>query len=160
MDGYVEDEYNAVQLAKLLASCFVLRGGQLAVIKQLDADYIVRIQIDLLNWIARRIAAYQNNNKNKKNLRKSLLLFRAMTPLLSMIQNRDALKMLVVWFVGLSCVIARTDLVVFFLINRKAHLDQAFDQAKVQVSSTLKGWEPQRQYEKRLNNVMNKDKGE
>jgi len=102
MDGYVEDEYNAVQLAKLLASCFVLRGGQLAVIKRLDADYIVQIQIDLLNWIAKRIAAYQNNNKNKKNLRKSLLLFRAMTPLLSLIQNRDALKMLVVWFVGFS----------------------------------------------------------
>jgi len=45
-------------------------------------------------------------------------------------------------------------------MNRKAHLDQAFDQAKVQVSSTLKGWEPERQYEKKLNNVMNKDKGE
>lgn len=93
MDGYVEDEYSAVQLAKLLGSCFVLRGGQLAVIQRLDAQHIVQIQINLLNWIVRRIAACQ---KNKKNLRKSLLFFRVMEPLLSSIQNRDALKMCVV----------------------------------------------------------------
>lgn len=42
---------------------------------------------------------------------------------------------------------------------RKAHMDQVFDQAKVEVSATLKAWEPQRQYEKKLNNIMNKDKG-
>lgn len=44
-------------------------------------------------------------------------------------------------------------------LNRKAHMDQVFDQAKVVISPTLKVWEPQRQYEKRLNNIMNKDKG-
>lgn len=43
---------------------------------------------------------------------------------------------------------------------RKAHMDQVLDQAKVEVSPTLKAWEPQRQYEKKLNNIMNKDKGE
>lgn len=41
---------------------------------------------------------------------------------------------------------------------RKAHMDQIFDQAKVEISPTLKAWEPQRQYEKKLHNVMNKDK--
>ncbi|KAF5348797.1 hypothetical protein D9756_009780 [Leucocoprinus leucothites] len=132
MDGYVEDEYSAVQLAKLLSSCYVIRGGQLAIVKRLSTEYIVQVQTNLLNWIVKRIAAYQNN-KNKKNLRKSLLFFRVLVPLLSSIQNRDALKI-------------------------KAHLDQAFDQAKVEVSPTLKAWEPQRQYEKKLNNIMNKDK--
>lgn len=38
-------------------------------------------------------------------------------------------------------------------------MDQIFDQAKVQISPTLKAWEPQRRYEKKLSNVMNKDKG-
>ncbi|KXN89772.1 Cohesin subunit psc3 [Leucoagaricus sp. SymC.cos] len=132
IDGYVEDEYNAIQLTKLLSSCYVIRGGQLAIIKRLKPEYIVQIQTNLIGWIVKRIAAYQSN-KNKKGLRRVLLFFRVLAPLLSSIQNRDALKI-------------------------KAHLDQAFDQAKVEVSPTLKVWEPQRQYEKRLNNVMNKDK--
>ncbi|XP_006455307.1 hypothetical protein AGABI2DRAFT_121237 [Agaricus bisporus var. bisporus H97] len=132
LDGYVEDEYNAVHLAKLLSSCFVIRGGQLVVLKRLDAQFIVQIHVNLLNWVVKRLAAYQNN-KNKKGLKKCLLFFRVLLPLLSSIQNRDALKI-------------------------KAHADQIFDQAKVDISPTLKAWEPQRQYEKKLHTVMNKDK--
>lgn len=151
MDGYVEDEYSAVQLAKLLSSCYVIRGGQLAIVKRLPPEYIVQVQTNLLNWVVKRIAAYQSH-KNKKNLRKCLVFFKVLIPLLSSIQNRDALKMCVVHFLVIGF---------FGLIGgfRKAHLDQAFDQAKVEVSPTLKAWEPQRQYEKKLNNVMNKDKG-
>lgn len=92
LDGYVEDEYNAVHLAKLLSSCFVIRGGQLVVLKRLDAQFIVQIHVNLLNWVVKRLAAYQNN-KNKKGLKKCLLFFRVLLPLLSSIQNRDALKM-------------------------------------------------------------------
>jgi hypothetical protein len=41
----------------------------------------------------------------------------------------------------------------------KAHVDQVLAQAKVEVLATSKQWEPQRAYEKRLGNVMSKDKG-
>ena len=96
MDGYVEDEYSAVQLAKLLSSCYVIRGGQLVVVKRLGTEFIVQVQTNLLNWVVKRIAAYQNH-KNKKNLKKCMLFFRVLVPLLSSIQNRDALKMLVLF---------------------------------------------------------------
>jgi cohesin complex subunit SA-1/2 len=43
--------------------------------------------------------------------------------------------------------------------ERKAHMDQVLEQAKVEVSATSKVWEPQRAYEKRLAAILNKDKG-
>lgn len=97
LDGCVEDEYNAVHLAKLLSSCFVIRGGQLVVLKRLDPQFIVQIQVNLLNWIVKRLAVYQNN-KNKKGLKNCLLFFKVLVPLLNSIQNRDALKMLVSFY--------------------------------------------------------------
>ncbi len=69
-----------------------MRGAQLAVLKRLDAQLIVQIQTNLLGWVVKRLATYQND-KNKKRLRKCLLFFRVLVPLLSAIQNRDALKM-------------------------------------------------------------------
>lgn len=41
----------------------------------------------------------------------------------------------------------------------KAHMDQAFEQAKVEVPATAKDWEPLRSYEKRLDALMTKEKG-
>lgn len=43
--------------------------------------------------------------------------------------------------------------------SSKAHMDQALAQAKLQVSATSPVWEPQRTYERRLNNIMTKGKG-
>ncbi|KAJ7164977.1 hypothetical protein C8R46DRAFT_1097762 [Mycena filopes] len=131
LDGIVSDETNVVQLAKHLAPTFILRGAHLAVLKKLDAQYIVQIQTTALSWIAKRIAGYEANG-NKKSLRTAITFFRALIPLLAVIQNRDAMKI-------------------------KAHMDQVLAQAKVEVS-TSKMWEPQRAYEKRLTTIMSKDK--
>lgn len=92
LDGIVPDETNVVHLAKQLAPSFMLRGAHLAVLKKLDVQYIVQIQTTLLSWIAKRIAGYESNG-NKKSLRVAVTFFRALIPLLSGIQSRDAMKM-------------------------------------------------------------------
>ncbi|KAJ6612818.1 hypothetical protein B0H10DRAFT_2051218 [Mycena sp. CBHHK59/15] len=132
LDGIVPDETNVVQLAKQLAGTFMLRGAHLAVLKRLDNQYIVQIQTSLLSWIAKRIAGFESSS-NKKSLRIAITFFRALIPLLAVIQSRDAMKI-------------------------KAHMDQVLAQARVEVSATLKLWEPQRAYEKRVATVMSKDK--
>jgi cohesin complex subunit SA-1/2 len=38
-------------------------------------------------------------------------------------------------------------------------MEQALAQAKLEVSATAAIWEPQRAYERRLNNIMSKAKG-
>ena len=43
--------------------------------------------------------------------------------------------------------------------DSKAHMDQALAQAKLTVSATSPVWEPQRAFERRLNNIMTKGKG-
>ncbi|KAJ6591108.1 hypothetical protein DFH09DRAFT_1138592 [Mycena vulgaris] len=132
LDGIVADETNVVQLAKHILPAFILRGAHLAVLKRLEAQYIVQIHTTSLSWIAKRIAGYESNS-NKKALRIAITFFKALSPLLSGIQSRDAMRI-------------------------KAHMDQVLEQAKVEVSATSKVWEPQRAYEKRLVAVMSKDK--
>jgi cohesin complex subunit SA-1/2 len=39
----------------------------------------------------------------------------------------------------------------------KAHLDQVFAEAKIEIAPTSKLWEPERAYEKRLTAIMAKD---
>ncbi|TFK31727.1 hypothetical protein BDQ12DRAFT_93119 [Crucibulum laeve] len=132
LDGVVRDESNSLQLAKVLANCFVIRGSQLSVVRRLESQYIVQIHTTLLTWIGKRLATYQSN-KNKKSLKSAVMFFRALVPLVSMIESRDALKI-------------------------KAHMDQILAQAKAEVSPISKAWEPQRAYEKRLTTAMAKDK--
>ena len=92
LDGVVSDEGNTAQLAKLLATCFIVRGSQLSILRRLPSQYIIQIQTNLLSWIAKRIAAYENNN-NKKSLKHAVAFFRVLVPMLGAIQSRDALKM-------------------------------------------------------------------
>ncbi|KAJ7481621.1 hypothetical protein FB451DRAFT_132924 [Mycena latifolia] len=134
LDGIVSDETNVVQLAKHLAPAFSLRGAHLTILKSLEAQYVVQVHTTSLSWIAKRIAGYESNS-NKKASRTAITFFKALIPLLpsSVIQSRDAMKI-------------------------KAHMDQVLEQAKVEVSSTSKLWEPQRAYEKRLTTLMSKDK--
>ncbi|RDB23493.1 Cohesin subunit psc3 [Hypsizygus marmoreus] len=133
LDGVVHDESYSLQLSKLLATCFVIRGSQLSVIRRLDSKYVVQVHTELLSWIAKRIAAYESN-KNKKSLKVAVLFFKVLLPLIGTIQSRDALRI-------------------------KAHMDQVLAQAKVEVSPTSKVWEPQRLYEKRLTAALSKEKG-
>ncbi|KAF8902622.1 hypothetical protein CPB84DRAFT_1961568 [Gymnopilus junonius] len=131
LDGVIRDETSSLQLAKMAAGCFVVRGSQLTVLRRLPAEYIIHIQTNLLSWVIKRIAAYENN-KNKKSLKSAITFFRVLIPLLGPIQSRDALKL-------------------------KAHMDQAFAEAKVEIAPSSKQWEPQRAYEKRLSTIMSKD---
>ncbi|KDR77313.1 hypothetical protein GALMADRAFT_267467 [Galerina marginata CBS 339.88] len=131
LDGVVHDESNAVQLAKIVSSCFIVRGSQLVILRRLPTQYILQIQTNLLSWIGKRIAAYENN-KNKKSLKSAITFFKVLVPLLGALQSRDALKV-------------------------KAHMDQVLAEAKVEISPSSKLWEPQRVYEKRLTAIMSKD---
>ncbi|KAF7439987.1 hypothetical protein PC9H_000324 [Pleurotus ostreatus] len=132
LEGVVREETNAVALAKLLLSCFVIRGSQLSIVRRLDGQYVVQVHSTLLTWITKRIAVYESN-KNKNGLRSSITFFRVLLPLLGVIESRDALKI-------------------------KAHMDQALAQAKLEASPSARLWEPQRAYEKRLSTAMSKDK--
>ena len=92
LDGVVEDETNAVALSKHLASSFLIRGAQLSVVRRIEGQYVVQIHTTLLSWIGKRLAAYEHN-KNKKSRRIAILFFRVLAPMLSMVDNREALKM-------------------------------------------------------------------
>ncbi|TFK53082.1 hypothetical protein OE88DRAFT_1718118 [Heliocybe sulcata] len=132
LDGIENTEEHSVALARLLSSCFLMRGAQLAVIRRLDPKFVNEIHVDSLTWIGKRLATYENND-NKRGRNKALLFFKVLIPLLAAVDSRDALRI-------------------------KAHMEQVLAQAKVQPSATSKPWEPQRLYEKRLGNVVSKDK--
>ncbi|KAH7929010.1 hypothetical protein BV22DRAFT_1003690 [Leucogyrophana mollusca] len=132
LDGVVRGEEFTVSLAKQLASSFMIRGAQLAIIRRLDSSFIVRAHTELLTWIAKRIGTYESS-KNKKSRNMAVPFFKALLALLVAVESRDALKI-------------------------KAHMDQVFAQAKVEIPPTSKIWESQRTYEKKLNSIMSKDK--
>lgn len=92
LEGVVRDETNCVQLSKLLSACFVIRGSQLSIVRRLDSQYVVQIHCNLLTWISGRIGTY-DKNKNSKALKTAILFFKALIPMLALIQSRDALKM-------------------------------------------------------------------
>ena len=86
----VRTENHTIALGKTLRACLIIRGAQLTVVKKLEGRYVVDIHTTLLSWITKRIAAYEGA-KNKKARNKSILLFKALLPILSTLDNRDAL---------------------------------------------------------------------
>ncbi len=95
IDGVVDDEENATHLAKQLATCFIIRGAQLTVIRRLDINFVVQIHSTLLSWLGKRLASYNANN-NKNALKRTLACFRPLAQMLAVIQDREALKMFAV----------------------------------------------------------------
>ncbi|KZT65182.1 hypothetical protein DAEQUDRAFT_716862 [Daedalea quercina L-15889] len=132
LDGMVHTEDYTVALGKTLRACLIIRGAQLAVVKKLEGKYVVDMHTSLLTWITKRIAAYEAA-KNKKARNRSILLFRALLPMLSTLDNRDALII-------------------------KAHYDQVLAQNKIEVPPSSQPWEPCRAYERKLTSLMSKDK--
>jgi cohesin complex subunit SA-1/2 len=149
LDGLVRDESNATHLAKLLSNCFIVRGTHLSILRRISAQHIIQIHTNLLTWVSKRLAAYENN-KNKSSFKAAVAFLRVLVPLLATLGSRDALKMCVV---VLDHLMAISDL--FF---SKAHLEQVLAEANVEVS-TSKLWDPYRAYEKRLSTIMAKDEG-
>lgn len=92
LDSVVHSEDHSVNLAKQLASSFMIRGAQLAVVRRLDSKYIVKIHTLLLTWIIKRISTYEAN-KNKKQKANSVLFFRVLSALIKAVESRDALTM-------------------------------------------------------------------
>lgn len=92
LEGVVLSEATSVSLGKLLASCLLIRGAQLSVVRRLDSEHVIKIHTELLTWIGKRLAAYENN-KNKKGRKTAVLFFKVLQPLLAPVDNRDALKM-------------------------------------------------------------------
>lgn len=103
LDGIVRSEEHSVALAKALSACFILRGAQLSVIRRLDSQYVVEIHTTLLTWISKHLAASEAT-KNKKSRTKAISFFRVLQPLLSSIESKDSLRMLVsVWLMLQLC---------------------------------------------------------
>ena len=94
MDAVVKDEERIVGLAKQLATSFLIRGAQLAVVKRLDSRYVVKTHKDLLQEAIKNVSTYEKS-KNKKRLTVSVSFFRALVPLLKGVESRDALAMCV-----------------------------------------------------------------
>lgn len=92
LDNIVDGETHTVALSKQLASSFLIRGAQLSVVRRIDSQYVVQIQTNLLTWIGKRLATYENN-KNKKSRKIAITFFRVLIPMLATLDSRDALKM-------------------------------------------------------------------
>ncbi|KIK96764.1 hypothetical protein PAXRUDRAFT_825621 [Paxillus rubicundulus Ve08.2h10] len=133
MDSVVKDEERTINLAKQLASSFIIRGAQLAVVRKLDGKYIAKVHKDLLKEAIKNISTCEKS-KNKKRLHTAVLFFKVLVPLLSAVESRDALAI-------------------------KAQMDQLINDAKIEIKPTAKAWEPQRVYEKKLVAVMHKVAG-
>ena len=85
-------EEHSIALGKSLSACLLIRGAQLSVVRRLDSKYIVEIQTASLDWVSKRLAAYEAA-KNKKARTKCIRFFRVLLPLLSSVKQQDALTM-------------------------------------------------------------------
>ena len=92
LEGEENSKEPSVALAKLLATCFIIRGAQLSVVGKIDPKAVVNVHTTLLTWIGQYIATYEKNGNNKqRNIAAGF--FKVLLPLLSNIESRDALKM-------------------------------------------------------------------
>lgn len=151
MGGVVDGDAKTIQLAKQLASCYILRGAHLSVVQKIESRHIVQIQTKLLSWICKRIAAFQTG-KNKKSLKTATLFFKVLPVLLGSVDGRDAMTMSVTFFKFAT----RTNICQI----SKANMDQTIAQAKIVIPATSKQWDSQRAYEKKLAGILGKDKGQ
>lgn len=69
----------------------MMRGAQLAVVRKLEGQHTVAIHTQLLGWIVKRLGAYEGNKNSKKDT--AILFFKVLQPLLTPLDNRDALAM-------------------------------------------------------------------
>jgi cohesin complex subunit SA-1/2 len=92
LDGEESSKEPSIALAKLLATCFVIRGAQLSIVAKIDPKAVVNVHTTLLSWIGQYIATREKKESGKqRNVAASF--FKVLLPLLSNIESRDALKM-------------------------------------------------------------------
>lgn len=71
-----------------------MRGTHLSILRRISAQHIVQIHTNLLTWVSKRLAAYENN-KNKSSFKAAVAFLKVLVPLLATLGSRDALKMYV-----------------------------------------------------------------
>lgn len=151
LDGMTPNADHTVALGKLFASCFLIRGAQLAVVRRLDAAYVVSVHVNAISFICKKLAGYEAA-KNKKGRDKCLMFFKALSMMLASVDSRDSLKMCV----HLLCLTLKSTCADFCDGCRKAHLDQVMAQSKL-TPVTSNNWDPYHAYVRRLTTA--KDKG-
>ena len=92
MDGITRNDEQAVAVAKLLSTCFVIRGAQQSIVRRIDSQHILNFHTSSITWICKRISGYEANN-NKKARNSSIVFFKLLAPMLSSIAPRDSLAM-------------------------------------------------------------------
>ncbi|EJU01344.1 hypothetical protein DACRYDRAFT_116527 [Dacryopinax primogenitus] len=131
LDSLVSTNEHAHALAKALSTTFVIRSGHFAILKRMPSIYVVSVHRKCIDWLFTKLKA-SVNLPNKKRRNKVASLWKCMVPLLSTAEAREALQI-------------------------KKHLDNAIKQSQLEVTDG-KLWEPLRAFEKRLMNIMAKDK--
>lgn len=92
LDNVVQTDEHTLALAKAVASCFVIRGAQLSIVRRLDSRYVIEAHTSLVTWICKRIAAYENA-KNKKSRNRSIQFFKVLLSLCISVEKKDSLQM-------------------------------------------------------------------
>lgn len=88
----VSSDQHTLALAKALASCFVIRGAQLSIVRRLDSVHLIEAHTSLITWICKRIAAYENA-KNKQSRNRAIQFFKILLSLLTGVEKNDSLQM-------------------------------------------------------------------
>ncbi len=92
LDGVEVDDSHTVALAKLLGTCFIIRGAQLAIVRRVETSYLVRLHTTALSWIVKKVAEYQSSGDIETKT-KALSFFRVLVPLVIHMDSRDTLQM-------------------------------------------------------------------
>ncbi|GAA5977007.1 hypothetical protein JCM11641_002225 [Rhodosporidiobolus odoratus] len=123
-------EEHLVVLARQLQLVVAVRGAQLAVVSHLPAEDDLKLHLDALKYIIKKIAHFEEN-KRREERNKALSFFKALAFVTLGMDGRTALKV-------------------------KTSLDALIDEHKIEMSQS-KTWDPIRTYQKRLVTAMAKD---
>ncbi|GAA5877410.1 hypothetical protein JCM16303_003321 [Sporobolomyces ruberrimus] len=131
LDSSDASDEHLVSLGRNLVQIAVVRGAQLAVVSTIPAEHHLRIHVDALDFIVKRIKQFVETKRTDER-NKALSFFKALAHLVFGLDGRGALK-------------------------AKTTLDSLFENHEIEVSATSKTWEPVRAYQKRLVTNMAKD---
>ncbi|GAA6003229.1 hypothetical protein JCM10207_001811 [Rhodosporidiobolus poonsookiae] len=120
-----------VSLGRNLVGVVVVRGAHLAIVKSLPSADHLRLHLDALQYIVKKLAHYEET-KRRDERNKAVGFYKALAHLLFGLDGRSALKV-------------------------KTSLDAMLEENSVEVSATSKTWEPVRAYQRRLITAMSKD---
>ncbi|GAA6013136.1 hypothetical protein JCM11491_005192 [Sporobolomyces phaffii] len=131
LDSSDTSDEHLVSLGRNLVQIAVVRGAQLAVVSSIPATNHLRVHLDSLDFIVKRIKQFVEA-KRTDDRNKALSFFKALAHLVFGLDGRSALK-------------------------AKTTLDSLLEKHAIEVPVTSKTWDPVRAYQKRLVTNMAKD---